>query len=280
MSPGLARVAILGAGRAGCALHAALQARGYPLLLWTRSEGTAAAARQDGFSTLSGPLPGSLKEAELVFLAVNDGAVGSVAQALARENLVRPRAVVAHLAGALDLEPLEPLSRLASVGSLHPLVPIASRRATFEGAACAIESSDASAAARLEAVARDLGLSILHPTGDRARYHAAACFVGNYPQVLMEAAVRLLQDAGLSRNEARTALGPLLRAAAENAIGRDGVDSLSGPVLRGDTEVVERHLAALRSNPARERVLSLYRAAAALAAEMTGERADAIARLL
>ncbi len=280
MSLGRARVAILGAGRAGCSLYAALKARDYRLsLLWTRSEASARAAQAEGFPSTWGPLPSSLKEAELVFLAVSDGAVASLAGALASGQLVRPGAVVAHLAGSLDLAPLRPLKE-ASLGSLHPLVSMASRQAKLEGAACAIEAGDVRAAARLEAVAKDLGLFVVRPKGDRARYHAAACIVGNYPQVLLEAALRLLVGTGLTRDEARRALAPLLRGATENAIARDGVQGLSGPIVRGDTAVVERHLEALRADPQLAPVLDLYRAAGALAAQMTGEPARTIAQLL
>lgn len=276
------RVAVLGAGRAGCALYAGLRAKNHRVsLLWTRSEATAQAARAEGFPAHAGPLPPSLRDADLVFLAVSDGAVAGLAAAIANTGLVRPGSVYAHLAGSLDLAPLRPLAGAASLGSLHPLVSIAGRRASLAGAACAVEASDVKAASRLEAVAKDLGLTVIRPTGDRARYHAAACLVGNYPQVLMESALRLLAGSGLSRDEARRALGPLLLAAARNAVDHDGAASLSGPVARGDVDVVRRHLAALRADSTLGRVDGLYRAAAAMAASlMDGPGEPAMQQLL
>lgn len=269
-----ARIAILGAGRAGCALHRALEQAGCaPTLLWTRSERTAAAARSDGFPALSGPLPTALRDADLVFLAVSDRAVAELAQELARSPVAPSGAVFAHLAGALDLSPLAPLQRLGHVGSLHFLTSIAARTDRLGGAFAAVAGADEATDQRLSEVATLVGASLVRPRGDRARYHAAACVVGNYPQVLMESALRLLSDSGLDPDEARRMLAPLLRSATEHAIERAGAAALSGPVVRGDTAVVAKQLSAMDADPALEEVARLYRAAAAIGAEVAGTTA-------
>lgn len=270
MSSRFPRVAILGAGRAGASLHRLLREANYEVVaLWTRSDASAERARSEGFPVVSGALPASLGRAELVFLAVADDAVGAVARELAAKGLPQS-AVVAHLAGSLDLTPLDPLRKAGlAVGSLHPLVSIASRTTPLAGAWCAVEGSDVRAAAMLERVASSLGLHVLHPKGDRARYHAAACLVGNFPQALMELAIEQLGKAGIAPTDARAALAPLLESATRNAMTRTGPDALTGPIARGDVAVVRKHLDALADTPRAE---AAYRALGVVAAETMSAR--------
>lgn len=269
MSGRIPRIAILGAGRAGCSLAHNLAAQNFPVQPpWTRSEATAERARAEGVAVRTGSLSEAVAGAELVFVAVSDGAVSSVVASLLDAKVSRST-VVAHLAGSLDLSVLQPLEKLGvSRGSLHPLVSLATRRSPLAGAWCAVEGSDARATAMLEGVAQRLSLRIVRPRGDRARYHAAACLVGNYPQVLMQAAVELLEGCGIGAEDARASLGSLLRSAADNAATLPGSQALTGPIARGDVEVVRRHLAAIAARPDIDR---LYRAGATLAAGLAHE---------
>jgi predicted short-subunit dehydrogenase-like oxidoreductase (DUF2520 family) len=269
VTPPTPGVAILGAGRAGSAIYARLREIGEaPALLWTRSEVTAQAARADGFPAESGATWPDFRSASLVLLAVSDGAVGGVAQSLA--GSIRPDAVVAHLSGALDLTPLAPFSAEGiAVGSLHPLVSIAQRRTSLAGAVAAVASSAPSADERLSELARKLGMSVIRPIGDRARYHAAASIVGNFPQVLLEGASQLLRSLGITEQESQRALGLLLQGAARNAAELGPAAGLTGPIVRGDVEVVQRHLNALSDNG---EVRDLYVAAGRIAVELARHR--------
>ena len=267
---GLPRIAILGAGRAGSALFHNLSECGHaPLSLWTRSTSTADSARAEGFPATSGALP-SLVDAELIFLAVSDPAVTGLAEEIAATRSLAPGAIVAHLAGALDLGAMAPLSRLGiAIGSFHPLVSIATRRHSFEGTAIAVDASSPNAEAALAAAVTTVGGRVIRPRGDRARYHAAAAVAGNFPQILLEAAIRLLLGCGLTRDEARAALGPLLVSAARNAAELGPAAGLTGPVARGDVEIVRKHLAAITDA---QPVEDLYRASTALAIELAASR--------
>ncbi|HET8587409.1 MAG TPA: DUF2520 domain-containing protein, partial [Candidatus Limnocylindria bacterium] len=71
---------------------------------------------------------------------------------------------------------------------------------------------------------------------DRAIYHAGAVIASNYLVTLERAAAALFE-----RVEAPPeALVPLMKRVIENGF------QLTGPIARGDTATVERHLAALR----------------------------------
>lgn len=259
----------------GCALHAALANGPHPPILhWTRNEASAAEARREGFAVRSGALPSELALADLLLVAVADGAVNEVAAQLAGSALVRHDATCAHLSGSLGLNALAPLSAASHTGSLHLLVSLSTRRDPVAGAFAALEAGDETAAAMLDGLARSIGVRPFRLRGDRARYHAAACMVGNYPQVLVESALRLLSDSGLSRDEARELIAPLLQSAVRNALEKDGAASLSGPIVRGDASVVTSHLAAMGMDPALALTAEAYRSLGVIAASMSGHEKD------
>ena len=87
----------------------------------------------------------------------------------------------------------------------------------------------------------------------RALYHAAACIASNHLVALLGQVERVGGAAGVPL-EAYLAL---VRETVENVATLGPARALTGPVARGDTATVERHLAAL---PAAER--DAYRALA------------------
>jgi predicted short-subunit dehydrogenase-like oxidoreductase (DUF2520 family) len=267
VSDGEPRIAILGAGRAGSSLFRALAETGEPPLFWTRRAATAITARAEGLPVAWGAFP-ALSDFDVVFLAIEDSAVGTVAGELARQP-TDARPLLVHMAGALDLSPLHRWRDVGgAIGSFHPIFSIATRRTPLNGAV-AIDATPVEAGALLEAIAERLGLMAIRPTGDRARYHAGAAIVGNFPQVLMEAAIRVLSGCGLTQDEVRAAFGPLLQSAAQNAIELGPVEGLTGPAARGDVDTLRRHLGAVAGLP---EVDGLYRAATRIAIELAEAR--------
>lgn len=118
---------------------------------------------------------------------------------------------------------------------------------------------DAPLVAQLDAMARALGGRPLPlPPGNRALYHASAPFVGPFTIALLREASRLWQTFGVSEADALAALLPFLRGTIAS-IERAGLaGGMGGPVSRGDSGTIARHLAALAETM--PDVLPLYRA--------------------
>ncbi len=203
-------IAIVGAGRLGSALAAALGASS-PL-------GRGATAR--GAST--------------VLLCVPDSEIAAAAAA------VEAGPLVGHCSGATGLEVLAPHEGF----SLHPLmtVPAGAPRDVLAGAGCAVDGSTPRALAVAEALAARLDMRATRVAGeDRAAYHAAASIASNFLVTLEGAAERLAATAGVER----ALLAPLVRAAVENWAARGAEEALTGPIARGDEETVARQRAAV-----------------------------------
>ena len=208
-------IAIVGAGRLGTALAAALRAAGCPVL---------------------GPLGrgAELDGAGIVLLCVPDGEIATAAAA------VPPGPLVGHCSGATGLDALTPHEGF----SLHPLmtVPAGAGPEVFAGAGCAVDGATPDARAAAERLAAALGLRAARVTDeDRAAYHAAASIASNFLVTLEGAAERLAATAGVDRE----LLAPLVRAAVENWAARGAEGALTGPIARGDEATVQRQRAAV-----------------------------------
>jgi predicted short-subunit dehydrogenase-like oxidoreductase (DUF2520 family) len=211
MTPVLPACAVVGHGRLGTALAAALSAAG---------------ARVDGPLGRGAGADG----AEVVLLAVPDA---EIARAAAQ---IVPGRLVAHCSGATTLAPLAPHRAF----SLHPLMTVTERGATFAGAHAAIAGSDDAARATAEQLARALGMTPFAVADqDRPAYHAAASIASNFLVTLEWAAERV---GPLDR----AALAPLVRATVENWAAEGPEQALTGPIARGDEATVTRQRAAVQ----------------------------------
>jgi predicted short-subunit dehydrogenase-like oxidoreductase (DUF2520 family) len=209
-----ARCAVIGRGRLGTAVAAALRAAGL---------------------AVDGPLGrGADPDAGVVLLAVPDGEIAAAAAAVT----VRPGRLVGHCSGATTLAPLAPHEAF----SLHPLMTVTAEGAEFAGASAAVAGDTPRALDTATALARAIGLRpIAVDDEDRAAYHAAASVASNFLVTLEGAAEALASSAGVDR----AALVPLVRAAVENWAALGAERALTGPIARGDEATVARQRAAV-----------------------------------
>ena len=219
-----------------------------------------------------------------IMLALPDAAIPEVAAAMARLRLA-PATPVLHASGALSLDALAPLAaRGHPVGGVHALAAIADPVAgadRLRGATFGVEG-EGEARALAERIVRGCGGRVLAvPSQGKPLYHAAAVFAANYAVVLLGVAERLMAEAGVPPEEARTALAALAGGAVENVAARGPSAALTGPVARGDAETVRLHLARL-SGAERPLYSLLAREALALArdAGLPPEAAARVAALL
>jgi predicted short-subunit dehydrogenase-like oxidoreductase (DUF2520 family) len=237
-------VGVVGAGRVGAVLGAALNRAGHHVVA---AAAVSAASRERAARLLPRAeiLPAdevARKAADLLLLAVPDDALASVVAGLAATNSLRPGQVVAHTSGAHGLDVLGDVDGMA----LHPAMTFTGTDADLArlpGIAWGVTTPDRAFATRLVA---DLG-GVPEWIAEDARplYHAALAHGANHLVTLVNEAADLLRAAGVDRPE--RVLSPLLHAALDNAL-RLGDAALTGPVSRGDAGTVGKHLDRLPSD--------------------------------
>jgi predicted short-subunit dehydrogenase-like oxidoreductase (DUF2520 family) len=264
-------LAIVGAGRAGSALAIAAHEAGYPVAAVASRRGEVARLLADtvGAQAVGTPLQ-AVASADITLLAVPDGAIVSVAAAIAASGRsLRGRGVV-HLGARFGPGVIASLRGAgAEVGVLHPLQALAgpASASLLAGASFRVDATGILRRRLLGFVAA-LGARPLEIDPSQATlYHAAAVLAGNAPLALLEEATRLLEAAGVGRAQALEALAALLEGAARNARRAGPAAALTGPVARGDTDAISAHLDALAPYPeARDLYLHLTRAMETLVA--------------
>jgi len=210
------RVAIVGAGRMGSALAAAVGEAGF---------------------TVEGPLrrgesPSACADA--VLLCVPDAQIEAAAAALAQVD----GRFVGHVSAATTLDALAPHDAF----SLHPLMTVTREGASFEDVTAAVAGVTPQASQYAEQLAQALGMRPVQiADADRAAYHAAACIASNFLVTLEGVAERLARTAGLEREP----LVALVQATVANWSQLGAERALTGPIARGDEATIARQRAAI-----------------------------------
>ena len=272
-------VGIIGAGRVGSIMAAALADAGYSIVgIVSRSRGATPAQP----ATPAEPAPGGVRQlaaADLLLLAVPDDALAALVESLP----VRPGQIVAHTSGAHGVAVLAPaVARGAHPLALHPAMTFAGGPADLDRLRKGISfglTAPADVRPAAEALVRDLGgTPEWIPEERRALYQAALAHGANHLVTLVNDALDRLREAGVAQPE--RVLDPLLHAALDNTL-RLGDAALTGPVARGDAGTVRGHVAVLTETApeAAPAYLALARrtAARALAAgRLSPAEADAL----
>ncbi len=268
-------VGVVGAGRVGAVLGAALQRVGHRVVAVS---GVSEQSRTRAAQLLPGiPVVAPddvVRRAELVVLAVPDDALADLVGGLTATRTWQAGQLVAHTSGRHGLEVYAPALEQHILGlALHPAM-------TFTGTGLDLERLveccfGVTAPEPLRPVAEALVLEIgAEPVwieeSARPLYHAALAHGANHLVTLIAQSLQALRAAGVE--EPSRVLGPLVSAALDNAL-RAGDAALTGPVARGDAGTVAEHLRQLQglSPDIRPTYVALARA--------TAERALASGRL-
>jgi len=146
------------------------------------------------------------------------------------------------------------------VGAFHPLQTFASVKEAIQnipGSTFAIEAEKPLLSTLKDMAASLDGEYIELKSGDKVVYHAAAVIACNYLVTLIKLATDLWQTFNVPRKQATQALMPLLRGTLHNIETIGIPDCLTGPIARGDTGTIEKHLDALQK--VAPQLVSIYR---------------------
>jgi predicted short-subunit dehydrogenase-like oxidoreductase (DUF2520 family) len=213
------RVRVVGPGRAGRSLAAALGAvDGWDLV---------------GLLGRTDDVRGAAHDVDLVVIATPDDAIAAVAASMTPVAST----VVAHLAGSRGLDVLAPHARR---GAMHPLMTLPDERvgaARLRGSWFAIAGDPMVC----DVVAALEGRVFVVADDRRALYHAAACVAANHVVALLGQVERLSAAADVPF----AAFFDIVRAAVDNTEQLGPAAALTGPAARGDLDTIRRHLEAM-----------------------------------
>jgi predicted short-subunit dehydrogenase-like oxidoreductase (DUF2520 family) len=267
------RVAVIGVGRVGSVLGAALIRAGHTVVAAT---GVSNASIRRAEKLLPGvplvPADVAAEQADLVLLSVPDDQLADLVAGLARTDTWRSGQLAVHCSGAYGVGIFQRAAECGVVGmALHPVMTFAGRPEDvqrLEGAAFGVTATEEFRPVAETLVIELGGEPIWVPEAARPRYHAALSIGSNHLVTLVNDSTDVLRAAGVE-NPVRL-LGPLMSASLDNSL-RLGDDALTGPISRGDRSTVEAHIKALRGTAFLQPYLAM--------ALRTMQRAQAAGRL-
>src|SRR6185503_940444 len=219
-SKSMPTVCIIGAGRLGQALAAALKSCNYPILaVVTKRRATAVKASnalQGSAIALAADRVATLPPCDLILITTPDDVIAKVATQLSQTLKTGKGVTVLHTSGALASDVLEPLRKIGcATGSMHPLVsisePVSGAWALQYAHYCLEGTRQATTVARF--LVRDLGgQSFTIKQKDKALYHAAAVMVSPHLVSLFDLGTEMLAACGVRKRAARIVFGPLLQS--------------------------------------------------------------------
>lgn len=252
----LPEVTVIGAGRLGGTLLKALTNASFPVKsVFSRSK-----VSLPGRWSVAGTFPKEKSQVgKLVFLTVSDRAIEGAARQLAALHEDFSSYTVVHCSGSESAEVLASLRKKnALTASFHPLQTFTPQSGpeTFQEIYFSMQG-DAEAFPMLREVAAHLGARTIEINRkQKAMLHGAAVMASNYLITLLASAVEAGAASGLSENQVKNILFPLVETTLDNTRTGSFQEVLTGPLVRGDIATVENHLDLLQDFP---QLIQLYR---------------------
>ncbi|MDP2918809.1 MAG: DUF2520 domain-containing protein [Dehalococcoidia bacterium] len=242
------KLGFIGAGTVGNALAIRLSEKGYSVV--AVSSRTRASAEKLAQAVKGCQVYNTSQEvadaADLVFITTPDAAIPIVVSEI---RWHKGQSVV-HCSGADSTEILSEASKQgAHTGAFHPLQTFAGVKQAIQniaGSTFAIEAEEPLKTTLKELAEALNGNWIELKANDKVIYHAAAVTACNYLVTLVKLADDLWQTFGVPRDQATRALLPLLKGTLNNIEHLGIPQCLTGPIARGDTNTVRKHIEALR----------------------------------
>jgi predicted short-subunit dehydrogenase-like oxidoreductase (DUF2520 family) len=242
-------VSILGLGKVGTAVGFFLRGAGYPIAaVASRSIESVSRGVEFTGGTVFVDYTEAARRGRCILITTVDDAIAPVCEKIVREGAVGPGKRIVHMSGACGLDVLQSAKKAgASVACIHPIQSFADVKNAIEnipGSSFGV-TADRDIEEWALRIVQDLGgRAFIIADADKPLYHAAACMASNYLVTLMHLVEGIYLRIGLSRDDALRAFWPLVRGTIRNIEAKGTVQSLTGPISRGDIGTLKKHLAA------------------------------------
>lgn len=242
---GMRNFSVIGAGNVGANLIGSLEKKGYTLrYIYKKS-------KYDYYApAVTGDMGAVIREADFIIIGTQESRIDEVAVQAAAATDVSGK-IFFHTSNSLTSGQLQPLrEKGAYVASFSPLQTFPrfdENIDVYNGIYC-LGEGDEPAMVLVRQLALDLGAYLLEVRKqDKIFLHIAGVCASNFLIGILKLAERQIKKAGDMDIDI---LMPLIKQTVKN-VERKGVEaSLTGPVKRGETAIVQKHLSVLKGQEA------------------------------
>jgi predicted short-subunit dehydrogenase-like oxidoreductase (DUF2520 family) len=201
-------------------------------------------------AAFTGSTIGIIPDADLYLIAVTDDAIGKIAETgCFRQN----KGLIVHTAGSVNIDIFS--GKAINYGVLYPLQTFTRKRpVSFAEIPLLIEANNRENFALIQELANELSDNIIHAdSGQRMYTHLAAVMASNFTNHLFALSAKLLNDHHLPFD----LLIPLMKETIDKAISMSPEDAQTGPAIRGNRAIIEKHMALLELYPEIKKIYSI-----------------------
>jgi len=184
---------------------------------------------------------------DIIIISISDKALHSI-------DLIKlpQRALICHTSGSVGMDIL---SFCENYGVFYPLQTLSkTAELDISEVPFCIEANDTTNAERLISLALLLSAKVsIVNSKQRAQMHLAAVFTCNFSNAMYSIAEDLMQQSGLDFDYLR----PLIKETAAKAIAHSPSQIQTGPAVRNDRNIIDKHIKELDSNTDYKKLYSL-----------------------
>ncbi len=246
-------IGFIGAGKVGTAFGRYLYEHGVPVSgFFDRHPEKVSRACNQTQSTACRNAIEVAKISRIVLITTRDDQIAGMCRFLCDQGAIAAGHLVGHMSGAHDTGILSPaVEKGAATFSLHPLQAFADEKkamADLPDTFFSLEGSDQRLEA-IEHILKKLGNPYFKIASEhKTLYHLAACILSNYLVTLADFGLAALEKSGIEGKQGFRAMLPLIQGTIDNIVEMGTSSALTGPIARGDTSTLERHLQALETD--------------------------------
>jgi predicted short-subunit dehydrogenase-like oxidoreductase (DUF2520 family) len=248
-------IAIIGTGKIAHSFTAALNKVNQPISITVGRELNKAKSFSKRFSVanFSESLSSLSGFTGLIFLAVPDSEIETVAAQLAKVKLKWKSISVTHFSGSLTVKCLNVVEKLgAKTGSMHIMQSFPSKKVvSIVNSFAAVETNSIPLKKKLFALAKSIKLNPFEiKTEQKSLYHLTGVFVSNFMVANIYLAESLFKKTGIKNVSFLELMKPIINATQKNIFSSGIEKALSGPIERGDVKTIELHIKRLKKEKA------------------------------
>lgn len=185
-----------------------------------------------------------IKNSDAIFITTPDNQIADVWNEI--KKLPIKEKLICHCSGSISSEVFSNINNHRAYGySIHPMFAISDKYNSYKNLSQAFITIEGH-----EKYIENLRILFLHLGNDVAiikkenkiLYHAASVTVSNLVLGLINNSINYLEECGFTQEMAIKALYPLIENNLRNVKERGAVNSLTGPIERGDLSTVINHL--------------------------------------
>ena len=240
------KTGFIGAGKVGCSLGRYFVLNGLSVSgFFDVDEESARTAAEFVGTDFVTELEELVRNSDALFLTVPDGLISTVWNQI-KDMPVEGR-FICHCSGALSAEDAFPgiKDRGAFGYSVHPLFAVSDKFHSYEELPPAFFTieGDEEHLNDITALFQSFGNPVRNiKAKDKVKYHCAAAICSNQVIALIQESLDLLSECGFDEESALSALAPIITGNVAHIVKDGTAGSLTGPVERGDTDTVKKHL--------------------------------------